>query len=208
LFEFNGKPCFTSWFGGVRPSFSPVVLDLSNTFFSFVFTLILFVLHDSLRFSDSCLHPPRGFRLAGSFWLIECVVGQSFGLSPKRLSLTLAAVVFVLVFELFNLSPGSARACGLVSVLVLCEHASQPGPVFAFDFYAPPRCFSCLPLFVRSSRASLALGFGSCSLTELPPHVIAERRWICLSASSHGPDCLRSTGPSGREKSSPGWGPF
>jgi hypothetical protein len=128
LFEFNEKPCFASWFGGVRPSFSPVVLDLSNTFFSFVFTLILFVLHDSLRFSNSCLHPPRGFRLAGSFWLIECVVGQSFGLSPKRLSLTLAAVVFVLVFELFNLSPGSAQACSLVSVLVLCEHASQPGP--------------------------------------------------------------------------------
>jgi hypothetical protein len=128
LFEFNGKHFFASWFGGVRPSFSPVALDLSNTFFSFVFTPILSFLHDSLRFSDSCLRPPRGFRLAGSFWLTGCVVGRSFGLSPERLSLTLAAADFVQVFKLFDLSPGSAQACVSVSVLVLCEHASQPGP--------------------------------------------------------------------------------
>jgi hypothetical protein len=128
LFEFNGKPTNASWFGGVRPSFSPVVLDLSNTFFSFVFTPILFIHHDSLRFSDSCLHPPRGFRCVGLFWLTECIVGRSFGLSPERLSLTLAAAIFFLVFELFDPSHRSAQACGSVSILVLCEHASQPGP--------------------------------------------------------------------------------
>jgi hypothetical protein len=79
-----------------------VVLDLSNTLFSFVFTLILFILHDSLRFSDSCICPPRGYRRIGSFWPTECVVGRSFDLSPKPLSLTLPAAVFVLVFELLD----------------------------------------------------------------------------------------------------------
>jgi hypothetical protein len=76
--------------------------------------------------------------------------------------------------------------------------------VSAFDFCAPPRCFGCSPLFVGSSRASLTLGFGSCSLPELPPQAIAERRWIRLSASSRRPDCLRSAELSVQEKSLPG----